>query len=525
MSQKEPKPEIYRLEELAILVKSGDIKLPRFQRPFVWRRSDMLKLLDSIYKGYPIGSLLLWNSSQRLKSERDIAGLKVGEESTLYPTSYLLDGQQRLTTICGALYWDGTKLNDIWNIHFDLETEEFVHPKNVDNISLFPLNKLLQTSQFIKQCMKFAHHANHSIYTERAEKLLRTIKDYKIAVVKIGDMSIEQVAPIFERINSTGRKLTIVDLMMAATWSNGFDLSAEIHKIQSNCLDLGFSGLSEQLILRSISSSSDFGINKEDIQKLRTLSSEQLRSSASKCSNAVELAAKWLIQQMSITDTNYLPYNLFFTYLVEFFRCNPSPSPEALKEFESWFWFTSSTQYFGGSSTGDISRDLLNVREFANGKRLQLFNRTQINIGNLINDKFNLKNASSMAFALLLLSVRPSLSLSGKELDYDVLLDKNSKFFGKLSLNKNKNQDSNIFMVIDPSRNLIESLSKDSGVIEHFLNDKCVEHFNQMDEEAFINERSDIVMAAISDLTGCSAFVTTPEFNLDDDESLEGDDS
>ncbi|MFS9669778.1 hypothetical protein, partial [Klebsiella pneumoniae] len=79
----------------------------------------------------------------------------------------------------------------------------------------------------------------------------------------------------------------------------------------------------------------------------------------------------------------------------------PSPSPEALKEFESWFWFTSSTQYFGGSSTGDISRDLLNVREFANGKRLQLFNRTQINIGNLINDKFNLKNASSMAFALL----------------------------------------------------------------------------------------------------------------------------
>ena len=75
MSQKEPKPEIYRLEELAILVKSGDIKLPRFQRPFVWRRSDMLKLLDSIYKGYPIGSLLLWNSFQRLKSERDFAGL------------------------------------------------------------------------------------------------------------------------------------------------------------------------------------------------------------------------------------------------------------------------------------------------------------------------------------------------------------------------------------------------------------------------------------------------------------------
>ena len=104
---RDPKPEVLRLEELAIMVRSGDIKLPRFQRPFVWKKVDMLKLLDSIYKGYPIGSLLLWNSSQRLTSERDIAGLRVqAEPSGVYPTNYLLDGQQRLTTICGALFWE-----------------------------------------------------------------------------------------------------------------------------------------------------------------------------------------------------------------------------------------------------------------------------------------------------------------------------------------------------------------------------------------------------------------------------------
>src|SRR6218665_244440 len=175
MSQREPKPEVYRLEELAMLVKSGDIKLPKFQRSFVWRRNDMLKLLDSIYKGYPIGSLLLWNSSQRLKSERNIAGLKVDEDSTIYPTSYLLDGQQRLTTICGALFWDGDISGSIWNIHFDLETEEFIHPKDTESISTYPLNQLLETHKFIRQCMKFAHHEKQFTYTERAERLLRTI--------------------------------------------------------------------------------------------------------------------------------------------------------------------------------------------------------------------------------------------------------------------------------------------------------------------------------------------------------------
>ena len=51
MSKRDPKPEVLRLEELALLVKSGDIKLPSFQRSFVWKRADMLKLLDSIYKG------------------------------------------------------------------------------------------------------------------------------------------------------------------------------------------------------------------------------------------------------------------------------------------------------------------------------------------------------------------------------------------------------------------------------------------------------------------------------------------
>lgn len=71
MRARDPKPEILRLEEIVLGIRRGEIRLPSFQRPFVWTRSDMLDLLDSIYQGYPVGSILLWHSSERLKSERE----------------------------------------------------------------------------------------------------------------------------------------------------------------------------------------------------------------------------------------------------------------------------------------------------------------------------------------------------------------------------------------------------------------------------------------------------------------------
>ena len=93
-----------RIEELATRILKGDILLPKFQRDFVWERSKIIDLLDSIAKNYPVGSILLWRSHEMLRSERNIADLEIEETQQGYPVNYLLDGQQRLSTVCGALY-------------------------------------------------------------------------------------------------------------------------------------------------------------------------------------------------------------------------------------------------------------------------------------------------------------------------------------------------------------------------------------------------------------------------------------
>jgi hypothetical protein len=530
VSARDPKPEILRLEELALQVKAGDIKLPRFQRPFVWKRADMLKLLDSIYKGYPIGSLLLWHSSQRLKSERSIAGLTVDDQRPLYPTNYLLDGQQRLTTLCGALFWSGDSEESIWNIHFDLDNETFVHPKSGDSTGLFPLNRLIGTSDFIRQCMRFEHHAKRETYVERAERLLRSIKDYKVAVVKIGDMSLEEVAPIFERINSTGRKLTMVDLMMAATWSSQFDLAEEISRIRRECKSIGFGDIPDPVVLRSIAAAADLGINKEDIQKLRALKAEALGEAAERSGRALQLACKFLLDRTPVSEFNLMPYALQLTHLAEIFRVLPHPSDAQLSEMAAWFWLTSATQYFSGASTGQNSQDLARTRAFAKGIRTKLADDAEADISGLLFDKFNLRNASSTTFTLLLLNRHPKQNLLGQDIVEGSLVARQASAYA--SFGPSSLRAVNISRVVNPYRSKFTGIPF-SGVklAEHLLTDACLEATKSDDARAFIDARADVIAKEISAIGACVASYRVPlslaasdEEDTEESEDDEGED-
>jgi hypothetical protein len=411
--RKDPVPDIQRLEQLVQDIRRGDIRLPKFQRPFVWDRDDMLNLWDSIYNSYPIGSVLLWHSSERLKSEREIFGFSVQDVTTdVYPTQYLLDGQQRLTTVCGSLYWDGQGLNSIWAIHFDLDTEKFVYPKNPSQINLFPLNKLLDTSDFIRQCMKFEAAPDPKKYYKAAENLLKVVKDYKVAVVKIGNVTLDEVAPIFERVNSKGRKLTMVDLMRAATWKDGFDLTASIEDFQEALSETGFPEIPENVILRGVAMAAGLGVNKADVDGLRNLPSAALSAGFMEARAATTLAVKFFIEWFGLDDYSYLPYGIQLTYLAELIRLNPNLTNTQINEVQQWFWTTSVRGYFGGASTGQNSRDLIAIRAFAQGMTAKIPpDEIVLDITDFLFGDFNMRTAASTAFVLMLRHLSPEFDV------------------------------------------------------------------------------------------------------------------
>ncbi|MCR6650949.1 MAG: DUF262 domain-containing protein [Cellvibrionaceae bacterium] len=416
-----------------------------------------------------------------------------------------MDGQQRLTTLCGALYWDGVGEKSIWNIGFDLDKEEFLHLRDENAVNIFPLNKLILTSDFIKQCMRFESHLKKEKYFSLAERLLRSIKDYKIAVVKLGDMTIEEVAPIFERINSTGRRLTMVDLMMAATWSDDFDLSIAIGGIKNLCSECGFSDIPDVVVLRAISAAAGFGINKDDIQKLRGLKPLQLRAASEAAQESLSKAIVFLVSRANVRDYGYIPYGLQLNLLAEYFRLSQGHSDAQLDELARWFWFTSVTRYFGRANTGLITRDIARIRNFAQGGLGDfLFDKSEIDISQMLFDRFNLRNASSTVFCLLLNLKSPQKTLDLKDIDQGYLKEKLGKFYGVLSPT-DEFAEMNISRVVYPYFGEISETDGNSekDLSSHLLDESCIRAYKKRDADGFIAARGTIIRQLVEALTGC----------------------
>jgi uncharacterized protein with ParB-like and HNH nuclease domain len=99
-------PSVVFLYDLLKWVRQGRIRVPAFQRSYVWGRPHMLDLFDSVRRRYPIGTLLFWKSSKDTAAPHTRLGPFDLSQTRPPECLLLLDGQQRLTTLAGVLLRD-----------------------------------------------------------------------------------------------------------------------------------------------------------------------------------------------------------------------------------------------------------------------------------------------------------------------------------------------------------------------------------------------------------------------------------
>lgn len=416
-----PEPSVDRIEELAGRILKGDILLPKFQRDFVWEKTQILDLLDSIVKNYPVGSILLWRSREQLRSERSIADLEIAETQFDYPVNYLLDGQQRLSTICGALHWHGSDPKSRWNLAYDLRERRFFHLETLDNPPphQMRLNRIPNpASYFLHAAGLDALGADAETLKANANELFTRFKDYKVATVTLHEMSIQAVAPIFERINSRGTALTIVDLMRAATWSEEFDLIDEITSITERLNDKDYGGIEKKTILRSISAAAGGGFSESSIDNLRKHDADRLKQAVKTTGEAYCRSVDFLCTDLHVPNDRLLPYANQLVVLSEAFRLIKNPTAVQLDELRRWFWRTAISGYFGGWNTGNMASDQDAVRKFAAGETPHI-DTAAIAPGRAIwtSREFRSNVAHAKILILLLSFSRPIDLLTGQKID------------------------------------------------------------------------------------------------------------
>lgn len=366
-SPPDPRPEVPRLMELTRRVLSGEIVLPKFQRSYTWNREQMLKLLDSVARNYPIGSVLLWQSNENYVAERTVGDVPVSAPRPGFPMSYILDGQQRLSTVCGALHWtpDGNS-DSPWNIVYDLSTESFHHRDDLEDppAHQIPIRLLSDPGKYFARTREIT---DDELY-RRAEVLFNRIRDYALPTITLHGMAKDEVAKVFERINSTGTQLDMVDLVRAATWKPDFDLSDEIDQLLGVLDEKRYGHVDRKTMLRTISAAAGFGFANQDMDRLRELSKTALESAVGSASEAARRAVDFCTTQIGTPRAAALPYGNQFAVLVEIFRQLPTPSSEQFAAIHRWFWLTAAGGYFKGWRGNQMAADRDAVTEFAAGR-------------------------------------------------------------------------------------------------------------------------------------------------------------
>lgn len=193
-------------------IAAGEIKLPEIQRGYVWKPTQVAKLIDSLYRQYPTGSFLFWKTSETPLS-RDFAIDGAPQRPGVQPL-YLLDGQQRLTALSRALgEHEGTE------IVFNAETEAFQNQSAATQRDARWV-KVRDVVRADADLFSMAENLHDATGLERGKifrrlQRLAAIRSRKYHMEILTDFPYEEIAQIFVRVNSGGRSLRTSDLALA----------------------------------------------------------------------------------------------------------------------------------------------------------------------------------------------------------------------------------------------------------------------------------------------------------------------
>ena len=375
----QPKPDSKKYSDLINEIGKGIIKIPKFQREFVWSIDKTAKLLDSILKGYPIGTFILWLTDERINGIKNVGDLEIPETPDGTKVQYVLDGQQRITSLFAA--YRGAKIQKagekkitdykgiVVNLDKNLgENDDQVitaEPTGEKYISLFDV-------------LNFNYSKARELSGEFSEDELGLIdaystafKTYEFSTVVLRKEDIDSAIEVFTRINTGGQTLTLFEIMSAKTYDEeqNFDMQEKWEDFIKELEGINYEGVSSTVVLSLLSLV--LSRTKECKRKtILALDKQAIIDNWEDAISALKYSIDYFRTTYRIPVSQLLPYDsLLVPFAYFYFRNKEEPDSDQRKFLQEFFWKISLSHRYSSSTESKLAQDIKRIEQILNNQR------------------------------------------------------------------------------------------------------------------------------------------------------------
>lgn len=409
-----PTARTYDIEELVKHVWDGRIRIPNFQRDFRWTWDDARKLFDSVVRGYPVGNLLLWTRAAP-RQHVHIGALDI-DAPELDSALWVVDGQQRLTTLANVLHKDGFK-DPRFSLSYNLKTAEFTRPPRVADSLIIPLPIIFDLQELLKW---FAEHADAAPYLDDATAITRKIRQFEIPAYLVAAEDPNVLQDIFDRMNNYGKRLKRAEVFSALYASAEDDPQAHptFDSIANGIeRDFSFGRLSNDTVLASILARRGPEVRREIRTEFSDTTDEGQDQAYLEGEKSLRKAIQFLQNDADVPHVTVLAYQYLVVVLTRFFSINDEITPRHLTLLRRWYWQAAlaGPQAFKGG-TPNAARILCGRIDMDNATHSinQLLQAVKSNITYPNTKKFSAQTAATRMVLCGLWTLKPRDPVTGK---------------------------------------------------------------------------------------------------------------
>lgn len=407
--ERRPEARAFKVEDLLLDAARGRVRVPPFQRGLRWTREDARKLLDSLYRGYPVGTLLFWEKAAEAGEIR-LGSLRISGEARS-DALWVVDGQQRIASLARVLLAE-TPDSDAFALYFDLDEQSLATPPEArvmerDPGRWLPMNQVLDAERLMQWL--FEHAADRKERRERAIQLGRRIRDYEIPAYLVRTENEAILREVFGRINSSGKNLKADEVFDALHGAYRQASPATLKEVARDLEALGFGHVEEEKVLyRLLLATQGLDDVRRAGESLR-LSPEEAVSAYFSTEQAARRAIQFIRDAVGIPHYELLPYKQPLVALGKFFHHYPEPSQRSRDLLARWVWRGA----LSGAHRGDTASAQATLSRIGRHgeedsvQRLLAQMSGGLSLTPQVDQPFNFRSATSKLQALALLALGP----------------------------------------------------------------------------------------------------------------------